>query len=316
MQKISPEKVYSAWEFILQNIQFWAYGRPLRDSGVMFMNRLWVALLGIFLVAGCAKPYSQYYHDLVKGGDTSNLIFVTEEPKLFRGTDPKADGLRMVEDGWFLLGYSTFTGPQVNENQAIEQAKQLKASAIVVYSKFFDTRTDIQPVVIPDIKTSTSSARGTAYGSAYGSGGYASGSATSFGTGTTTTYGTQTLYQTRTIDRFEQGATYWVKRKGLLLGAVPIDLPPELRQKIGSNKGVLVVSVTNKTPAFSADILQGDIIKKINNIEILDKKHFLETVIQNANKKVNIALLRDGKEIVKEVKLNPIPEGVNPILPK
>ncbi len=275
------------------------------------MKKYWPIVIALLLI-GCARPYTLYYHDMSKGRqDTSFFIYATEEPKLFRGTDPKADGLKMLEDGYFLLGYSSFTGPQFNENQAIEQAKQVKASVVVVYSKFLDTRSEIQPVVIPDIKTSTSSAQGTAYGSAYGSGGYASGSATAFGTGTSTTYGTKTLYQTRTIDRFEQGATYWVKVKPGLLGALPINLPPEVRQKIGSNKGVLVIAVVKQSPAFSADILRGDIIKKVNNIEIIDLKQCIETMVPNAKKKVTITLLRDGKEIVKEVKLNPLPEGVN-----
>ncbi|MGD0972120.1 MAG: PDZ domain-containing protein [Desulfobaccales bacterium] len=273
------------------------------------MKKLWIALLGIFLVGGCARPYAKYYHDLVQGEDTSGVIFATEteEPKLLRGTtDLKADILLMLENGYAPIGYSEFTGPKFNENQAIEQAKQVKASVAVVYSKYFDTRTHIQPIVIPDIQRTVSSGQATAFGSA--------GSATVFGTGTSTTYGTQTIYGTRTIDRFEQGATYWVKRKGVLLGTIPGDLPPELRQKIGSNKGVLVVAVIKGTPAFSADILRGDIIKKVNNIEIIDPKQYQETLIPNANKKVTITLLRDGKEIVKEVKLNPVPEGVN--LPK
>jgi hypothetical protein len=93
----------------------------------------------------------------------------------------------MIENGYAMLGYSSFTGPQWNQNQAIDKAKELKASVVVLYSKFLDTRSELQPVVIPDIKISTSSGQATAFGSAYGSGGYASGSATAFGTGTSTT---------------------------------------------------------------------------------------------------------------------------------
>lgn len=277
------------------------------------MKKLLLVLLGIFLVGGCGggRPYSQYYHDLIQGGDTSSLIFATEEPKILIGTNPDVDLISGLEEGYVPIGYSSFTGPQFNQNQAIDQAKQLKASLVVVYSKYLDTQSGVKPVVLPDVKTSTSSAQSTAYGSAFGSGGYASGSATAFGTGTTTTYGTKTIYKPYVIDRFEQGAVYWVKRKEGLLGVVPRDLPPELRQKIGSNKGVLVVAVLKRSPAFSADILRGDVIKKINNIEIIDLKHGQQITASNANKKVSITLLRDGKEIVKEVKLGPLPEGLN-----
>ncbi len=277
------------------------------------MNKLWLVLLGIFLVNGCAgsRDYERFYHDTMKGQDTSNLIFATGEPTAFKGTDPETDNMKLVENGYVLLGYSSFTGPQRNESQAIEKAKELKASVVVIYSKYLDTKSGIQPIVLPDIKTSTSSAQSTALGSAVGTGGYASGSATAYGTGTTTTYGIKTLYKTYSIDRFEQGATYWVKRKGLVLGALAIDLPSDLRQKIGSNKGVVVMVVAKDSPAFSADILKGDIIRKINNTEIIDQKNFIQTLAFNANKKVTIRIIRDGKEIVKEIKLNPVPEGVN-----
>jgi hypothetical protein len=242
--------------------------------------------------------------------DTSNLIFTAEEPRVFYGVNPEADALKMVEDGYALIGYSSFIGRKFNENQAVDQARQLKASVVIVYSKYFDTKSGIQPLVLPDVKTSFSSGQTTAYGSVFGSGGYASGSANAYGTGTTTTFGTKTIYAPYSIDRFEQGATYWVKVKESILGALATDLPPELRQKIGSNKGVLVIAVGKGTPAFSADILKGDVIKKINNIEILDQKHYVVTIFKNANKKNNITLLRNGKEIVKEIHLNPTPPGM------
>lgn len=257
----------------------------------------------ILLLIGCARPYDRYFKGLPEGVDKSNLIFSTEEPKVFRGNidDPEADILTMIENGYALLGYSTFIGPKFNENQAIAKAKELKASAVVIYSKYVDTLTGVQPVILPDIKTSVSNVQVNAYGSR--------GYATAFGTGTTTTYGTQTIYTPYEIDRFEQGASYWAKKKGQLSGIVPNELPPELRRKIGSNKGVLVIAVVKRSPAFSADILRGDIIKKVNNIDIIDLKQYVQTMMANANKKVTITLLRDGKEIVKEIKLNTAPEG-------
>jgi membrane-associated protease RseP (regulator of RpoE activity) len=281
------------------------------------MKKYWSVLIAILFI-GCARPYAQYYHDNIRGMDTSNIIFTTEEPKLLRGNmdTVDADCLQMAEEGYALLGYSSFHGPKFNENQAVNQARQLKASVVVVYSKYLDTQSGIQPIILPDIKTSVSSSQATAYGSAFGSGGYASGYATGYGTGTTTTYGTQVIYQPYSIDRFDQGATYWAKTKGQISGVLAKDLPPELRQKIGSNKGLLVIGVVKRSPAFSADILRGDIIKKVNNIEIADLKQYFQTMVSNANKKVTITLVRDGKEVVKEVKLNPAPEGAEANLQK
>jgi len=39
------------------------------------------------------------------------------------------------------------------------------------------------------------------------------------------------------------------------------DLTPEIRQQIGSNKGMLVYAVIKGSPAFEADILKGDVLK-------------------------------------------------------
>ena len=115
------------------------------------MKKYWSIVIVILLI-GCAKPYAQYYHDLVQGGDTSGVIFSTEEPKVSIGKDPKEDELMMVEEGYRMLGYSDFHGPQINQNQAIEKAKELKASVVILYSKYLDTKSGIQSTVIPAVQ--------------------------------------------------------------------------------------------------------------------------------------------------------------------
>ncbi len=88
------------------------------------MKKCWSVLIALLCI-GCARPYAQYYHDMVQGADTSNAIFTTEEPKLLQGNinNIEGDNLQMIENGYGLLGYSSFTGPQQNQNQAIAKAK-------------------------------------------------------------------------------------------------------------------------------------------------------------------------------------------------
>jgi hypothetical protein len=267
------------------------------------MKKLLLVVLGILLL-GCAQPYAQYYHDKTQGKDISKYVEVsTTEPQLMRGTDVKSDGLKMMENGYILLGISDFYGRKFNENQAVDQAKKVNASIVIVYSKFMDTISGTTPLILPDTKTSTTNVIANVYGSS----GYASG----YGSGTTTTYGTKTMYMPYTIDRFEQGATYWAKKKyPPVLGVRVAELTPELRQKIGSNKGLLVIAVEKQSPAFRADILNGDILIKINNKEIYDQSTLESACRPNAENKVPILLMRDGKEIVKEVALNPVPPGL------
>jgi membrane-associated protease RseP (regulator of RpoE activity) len=267
------------------------------------MKKLLLIFLGL-LATSCAKPYEQYYTATTKGIDISKFVDVTRtEPKLMIGNDVKSDSIQMAENGYACLGYSSFQGRKINESQAIEQAKKVNASIVLVYSKYLDTLSGYSPLILPDYKTSVTNVTASAYGS--------SGYATGYGAGTTTTYGTQTTYVPYHIDRFDQGATYWAKKKyPPVLGVRGSEIPPELRQKIGSNKGLLVFVVEKQSPAYRADIVNGDIVKKINNTEIYDESTLESALRLNAEKKVSILLIRDGKEIIKEVVLNPVPPGL------
>jgi S1-C subfamily serine protease len=92
-----------------------------------------------------------------------------------------------------------------------------------------------------------------------------------------------------------------------VFGFFPKELTTDLRQKIGSNKGMLVFAVRKGSPAFQADILAGDIVKKIGDIEMIDLKSVDDAAGVNACKQVTILLLRDGKEITKEIQCDSLP---------
>lgn len=235
----------------------------------MFTKKHLFITLGIVL-SGCAQLYSQYYTDNTGGKDISKIAEVaTTGPELRKGNDVNAETIKMLEDGYLLLGSSNFYGQKIDESQAIEQAKKVKASIVIIYSKHKDTIYESTPPLL------------LLFGGIY----------------------TQT-----NIDRFDQSATYWAKRKPAILGILPVELTPEARKKAGSNKGILIGTVVKQTPAYSAEIINGDVLRKIDNTEINDVPSFTSLIHQKAGNKVTILLTRDGKEIVKEVKLNPAPQ--------
>ncbi len=251
------------------------------------------------LLAGCANPFVQFYQDGTGGTDLAKspiVVLPTGEPKMFRGTDPEADYQRMLEDGYSLVGFSSFNGGDVNVDGALTQAKAVHAEIVLIYSKHTDTRTGVLPLTLPDTQTSTT----TLSGSGFGSGGYRSFS----GTANTTTYGTQTTYIPYSVDRYDYFSSYWIKLKPPAFGVHTRELTPELRQKIGSNKGVYVIAVVRNSPAWSADVLKDDIITKVSSVEIFDKPTFSKAVRENAGRKVTVEILRNGQRIVKEVTLN------------
>jgi hypothetical protein len=249
-----------------------------------------------FLLVGCANPFVKFYQDRTGGVDLAKspaVILATGEPKMFSGADKETDYLRMLENGYNLVGFSSFNGANVNFNDALTQAKAIHAETVLIYWKHTETRSGVMPLTLPDTQTSTTTFSGTAFGS----GGYGNYS----GTANTTTYGTRTTYIPYSVDRYDYFASYWITMKPPIFGVHTRDLTPEIRQKLGSNKGVYVFAVMRNSPAWSADVLKDDIITKISNVEILDKSSFSKAVGENRGKKATVEILRNGQRVVKEI---------------
>jgi hypothetical protein len=259
-------------------------------------------LLLSLLACGCAGPFGQFYYDLTGGVDITELASVaipSEEPKLLRGSDQEKDAYRMLEDGYGIVGYSSFNAGNVNEKGAIIQAKKVHAAVVLVYGQYTNTVSGAMPLTLPDTQTSTTSL----YGSAYGYGG----STTYSGTAYTTTYGTRTTYIPYSVRRYDYLATYWVKLKEPILGIHGCALTDEVRQEIGSNQGALVHAVITGSPAFRADILRGDVVKKLGKVDVSDVESFQKALGQHAGEQVTVEIMRGGQTLRKEIKLNESP---------
>lgn len=79
------------------------------------------------------------------------------------------------------------------------------------------------------------------------------------------------------------------------IGLYVIDLDDALRIKYQRNKGVVVTIVVKKSRAFNADILPGDVLTKINNIDVIDKDDFVKMSLDKYPMKLDI--LRGDKQI-------------------
>ncbi len=253
-------------------------------------------------MTGCAgNPFSKFYYDLTKGEDLTKYIHLTllkegQKPLLYKGTDKDEDRIKMLENNYVIIGYSSFNAGNVNENGVYSQAENIRATAIVLYSQYTNTVSGSVPLTLPDTQTSNTNFSGNVYGS----GGYANYN----GYANTTTYGTKTTYIPYNVRRYDYGATYWVQRKSTIFGLLPIDLDADLRAEIQSNKGMLVEAVIKNSPAFRSDIFRGDIVKTIGTIDIFDRNNYEEALMKYAGKMTRVIILRKGKLIEKEVLLN------------
>lgn len=79
-----------------------------------------------------------------------------------------------------------------------------------------------------------------------------------------------------------------------------VDLSDADQSKIGYTQGVKVKVIKNLSPAFN-QLVENDIILKVNDIEVRDVNHFVD--ISSYLKKGNIQLeiLRKGQKIMKEI---------------
>ena len=90
-------------------------------------NKFLLFFLLSLLLQGCSSPFSKYYYDDSGVGDVTKLntvVIPTGEPKLYRGNVEEEDSLKMIENGYLITGHSSFNGSNVNDNDAIDQAKK------------------------------------------------------------------------------------------------------------------------------------------------------------------------------------------------
>ncbi|MCH6590938.1 MAG: PDZ domain-containing protein [Proteobacteria bacterium] len=197
--------------------------------------------------------------------------------------------MTMLREGFFAIGWSSFNAGQISDEMAIAQAKKVGADRVVVYRIYRNTQSGNIPVTLPNTQTAYHS------GSVFGAGGSAMYS------GTSTTYGTQTTYIPYSIDKYDHTATYWRKIRQGGLGVGMGELSTADRQRIGSNKGTRIMAIRKGSAAFNADILEGDIIRRIDDTIIIDRSHAGKILRSKSGSEITLVLDRAGTEIVKKV---------------
>ncbi len=283
-----------------------------------------VVLFILFLIlCGCAStnPYTRFYRDYSKKISPDSVATPDDEgdPIVFQSKDPIADEKDMMRKGYTLIGESRFRGSrrttQNRKNLVESHARQVGAEIAFFYDAYSHTVSGVREQTVPVVTTSTATSYETqspvspmslATGVHPSITNQARGSGTATqSTGITTTHETQkTVYEPYSRDVYSHRASFWVRlTMPFGLGAYLHDLTDDMKQAIQSNHGTFVSIVVNDTPAFEYDLLEGDIIKKINGITIRNSEHAYQIIGDNIGGTIDLSIWRLGSTISKTIQL-------------
>ncbi|MEZ0231780.1 MAG: PDZ domain-containing protein [Methylophilaceae bacterium] len=196
-------------------------------------------------------------------------------PKIFRGTTKENDYNSMLQQGYDMVGYSSFEAGNVAPELAAEQAKLIKADMVLVYTNVSDPN-------VSKVKVDKTNARAL--------------SPTGAGDARLTADG-------KVIDQdahhYAYFASYWIKLAPPLIG-VHVNGPIAGNEKAG----LPILAVIQHSPADKAGLANGDILTKIGDV-VLDAPEKLTSAAQlYAGKTVALSFSRAGVSRDTSITLN------------
>ena len=240
------------------------------------MKKLFLILLMSTLI-GCTSvnPYTETYIST----PNVNISINDTKPetnsniKIINSTNIKDDLINIYEDGYEMVGYSSFNTTDLSEKYVKDQALNVGAT-LVIYSKTFASQdSELEPMFL----------NGFCYG-----GYYSSVNCTGFD------------WQYVVRSKYDYLATFWVKTNLTELGILVQDISVENRKELGINNGVEVNAIRKDSVARN-EIALSDVIIKINGNDIKNKIDYRKIMTENKGKKINLEILRKNKIITKDL---------------
>lgn len=267
------------------------------------VRRLWLVLAAASLMA-CASGYQEFYqpNPQLPPERVAALRVAppTGQPIIERSRPDSADRVldAYAKRGYIMIGNSMFnSGRPESEQSAIQQGISVGADLVLILNPTYTgSVTSSIPITTPTTTTSQTNATATAFGRG--------GPVTVYGSGTTTTHGTQTTFVPMTVHRSDYGAVYFIRQR-FGLGAFFRDLDDSERQRMQTNRGAVARLIADGTPAFTSDILVGDIFIAVDGQQVLNAESMSRLIAEKRGKTVAFSIVRNGTQLQKTVTLNP-----------
>lgn len=255
------------------------------------MRRYVLVVFSLGCLVSCASfnGYFRFYKAYVDPHTLQEVALLSEdqEPQIYTSSNLDNDVIDVLSNHYILVGVSSFNGPTESFDGIKAVCQQNGATLVLVSTDYTDTRNVQGTISLPTTVTSSTSGS-VRVGGSYGT--YR---------GTTTSRGTTYIPYSYNVDRYEQTALYFVKMtKKLKIGLNFDNLNENLRRQNGRNQGVVITIVYKGTPAFSSNLMNGDIVVAANGKEVIDGEDFGNTL--NAlplTGTLQLHVLRDMKDI-------------------
>ena len=192
--------------------------------------------------------------------------------EIYRGWDKDKDNVLMLEQGFDLMGFSSFVGTYVPPSEALDFANKIKADTVLVYDRQINeaTRATAIKKARENIKRKKLDEEGKIE---------------------EIVINKEDLVDPNVM--FDFYVSFWAKLPKPLFGTHLINFPEN--DERGKDGGLFVIAVIKDSVAANAGILRKDSIMKINDIDLVEPQDFIKELINNKGRDVKIDYKRDGE---------------------
>lgn len=242
-------------------------------------------------LAGCASNgYRQFYqaHATAPAASAAVLLAGADRPRLQRvAADQYADTVQKYRSqGYALLGTAAFNGREEKPERALAQAKEIGATRVVLSSRYTGTRTDVMSV--PMLTSDVAYTQGVAT---------VNGRAVPY-SGSHSVHGTVIVPMAVQVQLYDHVAAFLAKlrevpKSGLALAG----LTAAQRKAYERNSGAVVEVVYEDSPAFRADVLEGDLVTAVDGraVRTPEEAQAALAAAQQRGGNARLQILRDGR---------------------
>lgn len=261
-----------------------------------------IGILGLFLlINGCASRnyHAEYY---VKNVDilqvpSPEIPKVGQDPLIVSSQNLNQDFGTLLSKGYIFLGLSKFEAQMDERYNVIQQGRDVGASVIITNNSFLGISSTTVPLLLPTTSSTyhTGSVSGYSHDSAF-VGNYS---------GSTTTNSNQWVPMTVSTQIYQQTTAFFVKsNQQFKFGVYYRDLTTDEKRVFSRNSGVVVTTVIENSPAYMKNVLVGDVITAINDIEITNSGH-AGSIINSSNLQTVSVFRKDQLVSIPFIKTSP-----------